>query len=123
MHFMVGRDKGRPTERPKEFVGVGKRHSSASLREEKDAGERARERCGPGRSEGRLCEDELQRGDMVQTLNWNAMTTEPEEVAEGIRRDVFTEEPDGRNVHVRFWRGAEQGNLSAYSTSFFTRVI
>jgi hypothetical protein len=40
---------------------------------------------------------------------------------EVIRQDVFTEEPDGGNLLVRFWRGAGIGNLSACSIVKFTK--
>lgn len=84
---MVGHGQGKTGVPADGDAGVGKRHSSESLRVEKDAGERSRERFGPGRSEGRLCEDELQRGNMDQTQNWSDMSPQLEKVAERARRE------------------------------------
>ena len=79
---MVGWRQGKTGAAAEGGEGVGKRHSSAILREEKDAGERLREWGGPGRSEGRLCGNELQRGNMDQTQNWDNMSPELAKVAE-----------------------------------------
>ncbi len=84
---MVGRRRGKTGVAADGDAGVGKRHSSASLREEKDAGERSREWLGPGKSEGRLCEDDLQWGNMDQTQNWGDMSPQLAKVAERARRE------------------------------------
>jgi hypothetical protein len=64
----------------KEYINV--RQSGENFREEKNAGERSRERFGPGRSEIRLCEDELQRRNMNQMQNWDGMSPQPVKIAE-----------------------------------------
>ena len=84
---MVGRWQGKTIALAEGIAEVGRRRSSAILRKEKDAGERLWERSGRGMSEGRLCGNELQRGNMEQTRNCGNMSPELAKVAERARRE------------------------------------